>query len=78
MDPELKKMLEETLTLTQENNKILQDVKRSMLWARIMNIIYWVLIIGISIGAFYFLQPYIDQIVKTYGGFSDAFKNFQQ
>jgi hypothetical protein len=76
MDPESKKLLEETLTLEQENNKMLRSMRNSMRWARIMTVIYWLLIIGISVGAFYFLQPYVDQVVKTYGSFSNFVRNF--
>jgi uncharacterized membrane protein len=75
MDPESQKLLEETLTLEQENNKMLRSMKRSMLWGRVMTVIYWLLIIGISVGAFYFLQPYVNQVIKTYGGFSNFVRN---
>jgi hypothetical protein len=75
MDPESKKLLEETLELEQENNEILHSMKRSMTWARVMSVVYWLIIIGISIGAFYFIQPYIDQVVKTYGSFSNLIRN---
>jgi hypothetical protein len=66
MDPESKKLLEETLHLEQDNNKILRSMKRSMFWARIMNIIYWLIIIGISVGAFYFIEPYLNKIIGLY------------
>jgi len=66
MDPESKKLLEETLELEQENNKILHSMKRSMALARIMNVVYWLIIIGISIGAFYFVQPYFNKVLGLY------------
>lgn len=78
MDPESKKLLEETYSLVEENNKMLHVMKRSMFWARVMSIMYWVLIIGISVGAFYFLQPYVDQLLKTYGSVSNELKGFQK
>jgi hypothetical protein len=78
MDSESQKLLEETFVLEKENNKMLHSMKRSMFWARVMSVLYWILIIGISVGAFYFLQPYVDQVVKTYGSFSNAIKNFQK
>jgi len=70
MDPESKKLLEETLTLEQENNKILHSMRRSMMWTRVMNVIYWLIIIGISVGAFYFLQPYFDKVIGLYNTIS--------
>lgn len=68
MDPESKKLLEETLALARENNKMLHTIRRSMLWARVMSVLYWVVIIGIAFGTFYFIQPYIDQLSNIYGG----------
>jgi hypothetical protein len=77
MSPEERELLNRSVILAEENNKILHSMKRSMLLARIMGVIYWLLIIGISIGAFYFLQPYMDQLLKTYVNVSAALKNFQ-
>ncbi len=77
MDPEWKKLLEETFSLEKENNKILHAMRRSMFWSRVMNCLYWIIIIGVSVGAFYFLQPYMDKIVKMYGNASAMLKNFQ-
>lgn len=68
MDPESKKLLEETFNLAQENNKMLHSIRRSMRLARIMSFVYWALIIGSAVGAYYFIQPYIDQLIGIYGG----------
>ena len=68
MDPESKKLLEDTLTLAQENNKMLHALKRAMLWSRVISVLYWVLIIGSALGAYYFIQPYIDQVLGVYSG----------
>jgi hypothetical protein len=72
MDPESKKLLEQTLELEQDNNKILRSMKRSMIWGRIMNVIYWVIIIGISVGAFYFIQPYFNKVLNLYNSISGS------
>ena len=63
MDPESKKLLEETFQLEQDNNKMLRSMRRSMIWGRVMSVIYWFIIIGISVGAFYFIQPYFNKIL---------------
>jgi hypothetical protein len=68
VDPETKKLLEETHSLTVENNRMLKSLHSSMRTRRIMSIIYWVFIIGSAIGAWYFIQPYVDQIANAYGG----------
>ncbi len=76
MPPSEKELLEKSVILAEDNNKILRSMRNSMRWGRIMTVVYWVLIIGISVGAFYFLQPYVDQVVKTYGSFSNFIRNF--
>ena len=78
MSPEEKELLNRCVILAEENNKILRAMKRSLLWSRIMNAIYWILIIGISIGAFYFLQPYVDKLMETYGSVTTELKSFQK
>ncbi len=60
MSPEDRSLLEKTYALMEENNKILLSMRKV---ARIhlgLRVFYWVLIIGISVGALYFIQPYID------------------
>lgn len=68
MSPEEREMLKRSVALAEENNDILRGIQSSMRLARFMSILYWVIIIGISLGAYYFVQPYIDQIVGVYGG----------
>ncbi len=60
MDPEDKKLLEKVYELAEENNEMLRKIRSIQNRQFIFQIIRWVLIIGISIGAFYFLQPYVD------------------
>jgi hypothetical protein len=40
---------------------MLHKIRRAQNWASFLRAVYWVIIIGLGIGAFYFLQPYIDQ-----------------
>jgi len=70
MDPESKKLLENIYSLEYENNKMLRSMKRSMVWGQIMSVVYWLIIIGVSIGAFYFLQPYINKMLNLYNSVS--------
>ena len=78
MDPESKKLLEENLRLAEENNKMLRSLHRSMRLRRFVSIIYWVLIIGSTVGAYYFIQPYIEQVVGVYSGGKDKLDNINK
>ncbi|MFA6000377.1 MAG: hypothetical protein WC783_05410 [Candidatus Paceibacterota bacterium] len=73
MDEETKKLLEETFALAKENNSMLHSLRRSMRMARFMSLLYWVFIIGSALGAYYFLQPYIDQLKSIYSSTSNFF-----
>lgn len=76
MQPEEKEMLKKTLELSQENNKMLHSIKRSMLWGRVFRAVYWFIIIGAAIGAYYYIQPYIDEAVRAYGNVKGDIKSF--
>ena len=75
MNPEERRLLEETAASVKENNTLLKKVHRSLVVSRTIKIVYWTIIIGVAIGAFYFLQPYVDSIQEAYddirGGISE-------
>ena len=66
MDMETKSALEENLELSRENNKMLKKIISSQRWARTFRIFYWLIIIGASVGAYYYVQPYVEQILGGY------------
>lgn len=76
MQPEEKEILKKTLELAQENNQMLHSIRRGMFWGRIMRIIYWVVIIGAALGAYYYISPYIDSAVGAYGSVKTDLQNF--
>lgn len=70
MDPESKKLLEETFELVKENNKMLHKVRNVQKWAAFWQTLKIVLIIGIAFGSFYFLEPYLNKMVDLYNSIS--------
>lgn len=68
MDSQEKQRLERVLELSEENNQILKRMLRGMRWGRLVRIIYWSIIIAVSVGAFYYIQPYWDALRDFYGG----------
>lgn len=67
MTPEEKSLLERTYKMSEENNKILRSMRRASRFGTIVRVLYWVVIIGLSIGAFYVIQPYINLMTGLYG-----------
>jgi len=66
MNPNEKELLQKTFELAEENNKILHQIRRSNRLSSFFRIFYWVIIIGVSIGAFYYLEPYLNSVTKAY------------
>ena len=82
MSPNELELLRRAVALSEENNDILRSMRRSMRLARFMSILYWVFIIGSAIGAYYFIQPYLGNLLNVYTGgvggtsnISDVLKN---
>ena len=72
MDTEDKKKLNRALEISEENNTMLKALVRSMRWARLFKIVYWGILIAISVGAFYYLQPYVDKASSAYSTFQQG------
>jgi hypothetical protein len=67
METEEKELLENTLKLVEENNKMLHKIRRHQKIASFSRFIYWLFIAGIGVGAFYFIQPYIEEVQSFVG-----------
>lgn len=78
MDPELKDMIRKNLELSSENNKMLHSIKRGMFWGKVMRVVYWVIILGIGVGLYYYIEPYIDSAVGAYGGIKSDLQSFKE
>ena len=77
MDEEEKKMLEETLALSKENNEMLRKVRGAQKQAMFFRVMYWGIIILAGVGAFYFIQPYIDAVTGTVKDANSSFSEFK-
>ena len=55
-------LLLSTFNLVKENNKMLHKMRRAQKIADFMRFMYWLIIIGISIGGYYVVQPYVTQM----------------
>jgi len=76
METEDKIKLQRALELSEENNKMLKSLVRGMRWAKLLRVIYLVVIIGSAIGAFYLIEPYLKEAATSYGSIKDSINNF--
>ena len=66
MTPEERSLLERTNKLAEQNNAILRSIQRTNRFSLVLRILYWVVIIAISYGAYYAIQPYMNQLFSLY------------
>ena len=39
-----------------------------MRWGRFLRVVYWVFIIGGTLGAYYYIQPFVDNLHEMFNG----------
>ena len=61
-------MDEETKKLLVENHEMLKKLVFYQKWNQIYRIAYWAIIILSAVGAFYFLQPLMGNLINVYTG----------
>ncbi len=61
-----KETLARILELTEDTNKMTRKMRRAQKLANFWSIIYWIIIVSLSIGAFYYIQPFIDGFIHAY------------
>ncbi len=66
MEPTIQTKLDEILIITKENNQMLVSMRRLHRITLFFRVLYWCVLIGIAVGAFYFLQPYVTTI-RSFG-----------
>ena len=66
MEPREKDLLLRTFEYARENNVMLKKMRSSKRWGGFFRFIYWIAIIIGSVWLYYFLEPYITQLLELY------------
>lgn len=77
MDQQLDERLQNIEKKLEENHAILVRIRRVQRNASLFRLFYWLMIIGLTAGSFYFIQPYLQQISAVYSGFQDTQENIK-
>ena len=77
MEPSIEKKLDDLMELTVENNHMLRKMRQAQRFTVVMRTLYWVLIIGLAFGSFYFVKPYFEQLTKVYTQGATSFQTIQ-
>ncbi len=65
MTPEEKSLLERTNKLAEENNRLLRSMLRNARWSVAFRVAYWAIILFLSVGAYYAIQPYMKLMLSS-------------
>lgn len=77
MDQSLDERLKAIEKKLEENHAILVRIRRVQRNGHLFRLIYWLVIIGLAFGAFYFIEPYLRQISQIYNGFQSSSQGVQ-
>lgn len=63
MDPELKKVLDETHALAKDNHRMLRAIRRAQLFGFVGKLVIWVIVLLLPL---YLYQQYLEPIVSQF------------
>ena len=66
MDPNTNQILRDILEKTEDSNKLLHKMHRAAVWGRVFRFFYWIVIIGVAVGSYYYLSPYLETLIDAY------------
>ena len=68
MNEQERKTLEEVAALSRENNAMLHKLLGAQRLATLWKVVYWLVVVGAMIIAYFALQPYLTALIKIYSG----------
>lgn len=74
IDPQ---MVRELHRLTKENNTMLHKLHRDSKRARFWRNLKLIITLGLLFGAYYFVQPLIENLTNAYGSIQQSFEDIQ-
>lgn len=72
MDPQIDARLKSIEEKLQKNQEILVRIRRVQRNGQLLKAAYWILIILLAFGAFYYIEPYLKGLLDIYSGFQDT------
>ncbi len=77
MDPNIDARLKSIEEKLEKNTEILSRIRRVQKNSQLFKIFYWTIILLATFGAFYYIQPYLNQLLETYTGVQDSQQQMQ-
>ena len=71
-----RKTFEHLAELVEDNNRILHRLQRAKRWGTFFHFFYWVAILLLAAGSYYYIQPYIENLQKIFPQLDGLIKTF--
>jgi len=75
---EIKKLLKRNLEISEESSKIIKKIHGVQKTGRILKISKWVLVIALALGAYYYIQPFMETFWETVGQIKEDFSSLKE
>ncbi len=62
----VKDLLKRNLEVSEESLKILQKMHRAQVIGRTFKILKWLVIIAITLGVYYYIEPYLKMLINNF------------
>ncbi len=77
MSPDnMEQKVDESLSIARENRKILKKLLSYRRWEAVFAVTKFVLFAIVAFGLYYYLQPYLDQLLKVYADINGLMGGF--
>ena len=73
-----RELIEEVYLLVQENRHDIKKLRSRIRWQNIIGILKWVVYIGLAIGLYAYLQPFIESIIETFSSLKDGASSLKE
>jgi hypothetical protein len=67
-----RELLEELYLLVEDNRQMIKGLRARVRWQNIIGILKWVIYIGVAVGLYTYLQPFVENITNTYSSLQDS------
>ncbi|MCF7864882.1 MAG: hypothetical protein K9M11_00040 [Candidatus Pacebacteria bacterium] len=65
---ELNEKIDKLTSLAEENQRMIKNLYQRARMATVVVFLKWFIIIGLTLGSFYYIQPLVNTLVGVYGG----------
>ncbi|NOY35326.1 MAG: hypothetical protein GXP44_00080 [bacterium] len=77
MDEYEKELMRKNLEVSQESLKLLKKMHRARMVGGTLKVFKWMIIIGISLGSYYYVEPYLRPMIDAVGGITSGAERVQ-